>query len=133
MIALLGAFASCDKIKQSTTEKVSSGAEQVAEGVKEAAENVAEEAAAAKEAVVTEVKEATEEVKAAAEETQDAVGLAEEHEVFAQKPDAHRPFAEVIAAGHRPPIAAQKIAAGRARSDAREKFVFFLAQHARPP
>ena len=33
MIALLGASASCDKIKQSASEKVSSGAEQVAEGV----------------------------------------------------------------------------------------------------
>jgi len=73
MIALLGVFASCEKIKQSATEKVSSGTEQVAEGVKEAAENVAEEAAAAKEAVVTEVKEATEEVKEAAEEVQGAV------------------------------------------------------------
>ena len=41
MLALLGASASCDKIKQSASEKVSSGAEQVAEGVKEAAEKAA--------------------------------------------------------------------------------------------
>jgi hypothetical protein len=41
MLALLGATASCDNVKQSASEKVSSGAEQVAEGVKEAAEKAA--------------------------------------------------------------------------------------------
>lgn len=68
MIALICASASCDKIKKSAGEKVSSGAEQVAEGVKDAASKVAEEAAAAKEAAVSQVKEAAAEIKAAAEQ-----------------------------------------------------------------
>jgi hypothetical protein len=43
---LLGATASCDNVKQSTSEKFNSGAEQIAEGVKEGASSVAQEAAA---------------------------------------------------------------------------------------
>jgi hypothetical protein len=55
---LLGATASCDNVKQSTSEKFNSGAEQIAEGVKEGASSVAQEAAGAKEAAVSAAKEA---------------------------------------------------------------------------
>jgi hypothetical protein len=81
MLALLGATASCDKIKQSASEKVSSGAEQVAEGVKEAASSVAEEAAAAKEAAVSRVKETTGKT----------VEVVEEPERHVSKPTPYRP------------------------------------------
>jgi hypothetical protein len=46
LVLLLGATASCDNVKQSTSEKFNSGAEQIAEGVKEGASSVAQEAAA---------------------------------------------------------------------------------------
>jgi hypothetical protein len=58
LVLFLGATASCDNVKQSTSEKFNSGAEQIAEGVKEGASSVAQEAAGAKEAAASAVKEA---------------------------------------------------------------------------
>jgi hypothetical protein len=81
MIVLLGATASCDEIKQSASEKVSSGAEQVAEDVKEGASSVTEKALAAKEAAVSAVKEASEK----------AAKVVEESEKQVSKPVPYRP------------------------------------------
>jgi hypothetical protein len=81
MIALLGSAASCNKIKQSSSEKASSGAEQVAEGAKEGASSVVEKAAAAKEAAVSRVKEAAEKT----------VEVVEEPERHVSKPSPYRP------------------------------------------
>lgn len=81
MIVLLGATASCDEIKQSASEKVSSGAEQVAEDVKEGASSVTEKASAAKEAAVSAVKEASEK----------AAKVVEESEKQVSKPVPYRP------------------------------------------
>jgi hypothetical protein len=58
LVLFLGATASCDNVKQSTSEKFNSGAEQIAEGVKEGASSVAQEAAGAKEAAASAVKDA---------------------------------------------------------------------------
>ena len=58
-----------------------------------------------------------------------ALSIAEENEVLAEQPDLHRPVLDVVAELDRPPIAAQHLAARRARADLGHQPIFALAQH----